>query len=120
MPDNGEKLQKILDKCPNHCRLDHARTDDDGRKVAVFSFSKEGFGFGEIAIVTTPDGRSFIDGESMTKKTVLSLFELLWDSSICDTDKHPDEHLEYNRNMGVRSCGCCGYNKEEDKDGQGD
>jgi hypothetical protein len=115
MSTKKKSFLQILNEMPNSCRLTHARTDENGRMIAVFSFSKEGFGFGEIAIVTMPDGRSFIDGEGMTKKTVLSLLELLWDSSICDTDKHPDEHLEYNRAMGIRSCGCCGYNRDEDE-----
>jgi hypothetical protein len=111
-------LQKVIDKFPSYCKLDHARTDEDGRKLAIFSFSKEGFGFGEITVITMPDGRSFVDMESMTKKTVLALFELLLDSSICDIDVDPERHLEYNRAMGVRSCGCCGYNREEDEHGK--
>jgi hypothetical protein len=108
-------FEEILERFPDKCILSYARTDEDGKMVAVFEFSKTGFGFGEIAIVITPDGRAFIDGETMRKKTLLGLFEMMIDGAILDSDTDPERHLEYNRAMGVRSCGCCGYSSEEDR-----
>lgn len=97
----------------NYCKLTTARTDETGRKIAVFSFSKAGFGFGEIAVITMPNGQSFVDMEYMGRKKTLEMFELLLYSSICEVDKDPDKHSEFKKAMGIISCGCCGHNEED-------
>jgi hypothetical protein len=67
------------------------------------NFCEQGFGFGEIVIVQTPEG-VFVDGEQMNLKRVRRYVSMLLDGAIADTDKDAEKHALYNRVMR-RSCG---------------
>jgi hypothetical protein len=63
-------IQQVLDGMPSFVSLTYGRTekvrDTDQRTTVVFNFSEKGFGFGEFALVETPEG-VFIDTECMSK-----------------------------------------------------
>jgi hypothetical protein len=73
------------------------------RVTVVFQFSEKGFGFGEIAIVQTPQG-VFVDTECMNPDRVKKYLASLVDSATHDTEQDPEKHALYNQVMG-RSCG---------------
>lgn len=115
-------IQDIMDQMPNMVKLSFGETihspgyDPDygefspERVTVVLSFSKQGFGFGEIAIVTDNQGRTFVDGEHMNKETVKSFINNLLDSAIYDTDSDPDRHKLYNNVIGrvcISHCEIC-------------
>jgi hypothetical protein len=104
-------LKEIMGSMPTRTSLTFASFESTGKEdevpkriSAVFSFSKQGFGFGEVAVVTDADGQTYIDSESMNKETLAGIFQALLDDAIFDTDEDPERHRKYDLVMG-RQCG---------------
>lgn len=108
--DKEKALQGVLDGMSDDVRLTHARcecaetkTHPSKEVTVVLSFSERGFGFGEVAMVQTPDGL-FMDGEYMSNERIKRYFCSLIDNAVRETDQDPGRHALYNRVMG-RRCG---------------
>jgi len=84
-----------------------------GRRAAEFTFTEAGFGFGEFVIVQDETG-IYLNSERMSLDRVKKYLCALVDEAILDSDKSPDNHLAYNKAMGVIACGCCGYERTEE------
>ena len=112
------KIEKMMRNIPTRttftfasCDMSEER-DEIGsgipeRLVAVFSFSKKGFGFGEIAIAADQNGQVYIDTECMGKEAVIEMFKTLVDDAITDYDRDPERHRKYDDFM-TRRCANCG------------
>jgi hypothetical protein len=112
----AKDVQALFDQMPDHTSLSFARGDfappanDEEedfpkplRLVAVFSFAETGFGFGEITVVTGPDGRTYMDTEYTDKETVKRILGRLVDTAVTESDQDPAAHKKYNEIMG-RTC----------------
>lgn len=97
MGSEVSSMGKRKKRSPVTCHLEYGRTTTEPNleerypapqtSVALFSFSKEGFGFGQIAVEYNHKlKRSYIDSECMGRERVREFFNHLIDSSIFDTD----------------------------------
>lgn len=95
----------MFEELPDACSLTFARTELSSTKtglrgkplsarlLAMFRFSKKGFGFGEITLWSDPDtGRNYIDSECMSKETVKQILCSMVDGAVM----HDDNREEYN------------------------
>lgn len=96
-------LDKILDATPTSVSIDWVMARPDGRLSIGIAFSEQGFGFGEITLVQTPQGL-FLNSECMRLETVKRFIDKLLEGAIADYDKDPERHKKYNEVMG-RQCG---------------
>lgn len=110
MSDEAKKpdLQRVLDGFPDDVKLSYASMmgvpgEDPDEVILIVSFSERGYGFGEIAIVQTPEG-TIIDAETASLARVKKYFDALLDNAILDTDMDPTRHKLFNRIRG-RRCG---------------
>jgi hypothetical protein len=78
--------------------FDHRYTD----QTAVFSFTEEGFGFGQFYIKRVGN-QHFLDAESMSPEKIKEYFSQLVDSCITDEETDPDKFLVYCNAFGCKS-----------------
>lgn len=117
MADESKNFQKILDGCPTYATLSYGSFKGTGeqnelgfekpkRVAAVFDFSIEGFGFGELTLVRDENGQMYIDTECMSKERVKSILCHIVDSAITDREEDPERHIQYHEVMGgfCREC----------------
>jgi len=106
-----ENVQEIVEEIPTTTQLTFARFEGTGEEdeigfeipkkvVAVFSFSKKNFGFGDITLVRDENGQMYVDSERISKETVLEIFKDLFDEAIFDWEEDPEKHRRYHEVMG--------------------
>lgn len=123
------KFAEIMAGLPNRTELvgGHTRLypggalDEDGMPkpeyvCTVLSFSRKGFGFGEVTILADDKGQTYIDTESMKRETVKAILGQLVDGAITDWDQDPERHKRYNkirRSYCGTQCTICHGSSEE-------
>lgn len=85
------------------------------RVCAVFAFSENGFGFGEITVACDAEGQMYIDTERSSRETVKRILSRIVDHAIIDGETDPERHKKYNAFMKStcsHACAIC-YPKEK-------
>lgn len=74
-------MLEMFKDLPTTCVVDFAKYNEDGSSVVILGFTEQGFGFGQITILTDKDGNTEIDSETMSRDHVKRLLGVLVDKA---------------------------------------